>query len=194
MKKADLKELEPMIMNIGDNSTEYNKHSMAQNKRMNTIDLTALSMIFTYNRKQDLHAKGIGFDDMWNNINAFKARYPQILVKGCVTSTMKNLSQNQAKEVLEANFNDMRTVARNYAYWTQELHKHLHNYSRAKITLSTRHMVNMEGVLDALDVYSDSQEEFDEWLDFITEGMQRYKNQDVEDGQVVLEVTEEKVN
>ena len=38
-----------------------------------------------------------------------------------------------------------------------------------------RNKVNFECVLDALDVYSDTQEEFDEWLSWVNTCVEEYK-------------------
>ena len=47
------------------------------------------------------------------------------------------------------------------------MHKEIHNYSRKNCLLKGRHLINFECVLDALDVYSGSQAEFDAWLQFV---------------------------
>ena len=116
-----------MILMIGDNSTEYNKHSMASDKRLNVVDLTSKSVIFTYNRPCDLNKKGGHFfEQVWSNVGAVKDRYPMLLLKGQVTETMTNFSMEQANKLVEDNFETMRQVGNELCYWTRNIHIEMH--------------------------------------------------------------------
>ena len=175
MSKTDIEKIESIVLNIGDNSTEYNKHSMAKDSKLNTVDLTRLSIIFTYNRVQDIRGEGDFFDDKWANKNAFRSRYPQLLLKGTITTSPKNHSKKQASKIMENNFGDMRGIAKELEYWRQNIPEHMHNWNRDGIDLPPRHKSNMEGLLDVLDALSDTQAEYDYWLGQVESAIRDYK-------------------
>ncbi len=194
MNKTDVGAIESIILSIADNSTEYNKHSMATNKKLNTVDLTQLSIIFTYNRVSDMSAGSKFFDEKWNSISAFKSRYPQLLLNGKIAQTLPNLNQTQAQKLMEDNFEEMKAIAKEFMYWTSTLQEHLHGWDRKRIELSPRHTTNLEGLLEVLDVLSDTQEEMDYWLDTLSDCIEGYKRMLVGQGNETLVVREEKMN
>lgn len=174
LQKAQIAEIEPTILWVADNSPEYNKHSMAKNSKMNKVNLTDLSVIFTYNRKQDLSEGTVFFDDIWQNKAAFQSRYPHILLDGEIDEHFPTLSRTQAIELMEDNFESMRKTAKEYVYWINNIHNHLHHWVK-NINLSHRHSANMEGIFDVLDVYCDTQQEYDDWMRWISNKMLAYR-------------------
>lgn len=175
LEPSKLRDLETAILLIGDNSPEYGKHSMAQKKAMNKVDLSGSSLIFPYNRIQDIKSGKNFFDDVWGNIGAFRSRFPQILLKGKIDDHLPQLNKAQAKKVMETNFEDLRKVAKQLIYWREQLHLNMHGYDRDFIRLPKRHMTNLEGVIDVLDAYSDTEEEFKEWIQFMLGTMHDYQ-------------------
>jgi len=175
MAKTDLQKIEPVILAIADQSTEYQKHSMATDTKLNTIDLTSLSIIFTYNRLKDMNKNSKFFDDKWDNIQAFQSRYPQLLLRGKIESTLPTLNTAQANQLMETNFESMKSIAKEFVYWTQNLQDHLHHWNTQSLSLPPRHQTNMEGVLEVLDVLSDSQAEMDYWLSVLNDCLSSYQ-------------------
>ena len=53
--------------------------------------------------------------------------------------------------------------------------KELHGWNRDKLRMKGRHKANFEAVIDALDVYSETQSEFDAWLEFVNNAIIEYK-------------------
>jgi len=184
LKNADVCELEPTILSVTDVSPEYNKHSMAQKKEMNKTNLLEKSLVFTYNRPQDLadpktgDMKGTFFDDLWNNPAAIKSRLPQLLLTGTVIEKVKSLNPQQSEKMMKEEFESLRVVAKAYAYYCENLSKHLHNYRYPESVnrLSNRHATNIQGVIDVMDAYSDTQEEFDGWVEVLMNSIKAYKN------------------
>jgi len=172
---SQMRELEPVILTVSDNSPEYRKHSLAQQSFLNRVDLGKCSLVFPYNRKKDVDKTGGKFfDEVWNNIPALKSRFPQLLVKGVVEEFMPNLNKAEAKKMMEDNFDSMRKVAKQLVYWKDNLHKHKHDY-KLKIILSNRHLTNLQSIIDVMDAYSESQAEFDQWCSFLLMRIDAYK-------------------
>ena len=177
LEATKVRDIEPAILWIGDNSTEYNKHSMAKNRKMNNVDLMQKSLIFTYNRREDLTEDKPFFDEVWSNIGAFKSRFPQLLVKGVVKEEMKTLNFKEAKIVMEENFDDVRKMAKAFIHFTTNLNKYMTEYEipEAYTKLNNRHKANLQGLVDVMMAYSDTQEEFDSWVNFLMERIKDYK-------------------
>jgi hypothetical protein len=171
-----IRDVESLMIAIADGSVEYTKHSKAQNKSMEKMDADNLSIIFGYNRPEDMKKNEKFFDEAWNNPGAIKSRYPQLLFKGRVTSKMPKLSDSEAVLIMENNFPIMASVAKNYTYFVNNLSKEFHNYDRKWVSqLSGRHASNMQGVIDAMDAYAETEMEFIELCALLNQAMEDYK-------------------
>jgi hypothetical protein len=94
-----------------------------------------------------------------------------------VIEQMPQLNEIEAGEIMKNNFELMRKIAKDVVYYIQNLHNELHNYNRSKLNLkSTRHLANFQGVIDGLDAYSNTQEEFDDWLLWVNDCITNYNN------------------
>lgn len=178
LTSSQVREVEPFFLSIADESPTFQKHSMAQKYDMNEVDVSRSSCIFTYNDPGSIKEslKHVFFDDIWQNIAAFNSRYPALYLTGFVQSTIPKLSLKQADKILEDNWDYYRTIAKNIVYYIENMHIELHDWDRSKCILKGRHRTNFEGVLDGLDVISDSQTEFDSWLDYVNDRVKAYQD------------------
>ena len=174
---ANVREVESFFLTISDDSPDFTKHSMATKKDMNNINATNLSCIFTYNRVQDLNNDAQFFDDIWQNVGAFRSRFPQLLLpESIIMEELPKLNQRQANKVMELNYDPLRTLCKNIIYYVNHMDEEMHGWERGKLKISsTRHRTNLQGVLDVLDVASDTQEEYDDWLQFVNNCVTGYK-------------------
>lgn len=164
---GQVRDVEPFFLTIADENPVYTKHSMAQKKDLNTVDLSKSSCVFTYNDIPNIAEGSKFFDDLWQSKEAFDSRYPSFLIDGEITTSLTKLSIPQAKSIMEQHFEVLRLVAKNVSYYINHMDKELHWYDRNNCKFVGRHRVNIECILDALDVYSDTQLEFDGWLDWL---------------------------
>jgi hypothetical protein len=175
VKNEQVREIEGMVLQLGDNSTEYIKHSQAVGRQLKEADLVKKSIVFTYNRVEDVGDSGRFFDDKWNNAAAFKSRYPQFLLRGTVVGDAPVYSYAEIRQKLSEYSDNIKDVAKQLSYWTNNFNKHLHGWNHDKLKLRGRHKTNLSGLIDAIDVYSQTQEEFDDWCLFINNSMSAYK-------------------
>lgn len=161
---AQVREIEPFFLTIADESPVFQKHSMATTKNMNNVNISRASCIFTYNDIKSLTSDSKFFDEIWQNKAAFNSRYCALFLDGEITSSMPKLNNDQARLIMEQYYDKLRMIAKNIAYYVQNMHKELKHYDRSKIILKGRKLTNFEGVLDALDVYCQDQTEYDQWL------------------------------
>lgn len=193
--KADqVREIEGMVLQLGDNSTEYIKHSQTIGRQLKEADLVKKSIIFTYNRTTDIGARSTFFDDKWNNVAAFRSRYPQFLLNGKVVGDAPVYSYGEIEKLVEQYSDQIKSVAKQISYWTTRLHEHIHNWNHDKLHIKGRHKTNLGGLIDALDVYSESQEEFDQWCEFITNRLEAYKTMIRGDDASFSELAEKPMN
>ena len=176
LTSSQVRDVEPFFLNLADESPVFEKHSMAQKKDMNDVDISNASCVFTYNDRASLHIDATFFDDIFANIRAMNSRYPALYLDGRIESELPKLSMAQAKELVEDNFEEMKTMAKNLVYWFSNMSKELHNYNKDKLNLRGRKKVNFECVIDAIDCFCDTQIEFDEWMIWLNERIQEYKD------------------
>ena len=172
---ANVREVEPFFLTLADESPTFTKHSMANKHDMNEVDVSQSSCVFTYNDPGSINPGSKFFDDIWQNIAAFNSRYPALFLGGEVVSEMPKLSAAQAKKIMDECFDGLRKVAKTIAYYVEFLGDGLHGWDRGGLRMSGRHKANFECVVDALDVVSDSQEEFDEWVDWVNGRVEAYR-------------------
>ena len=173
---ANVRDVEPFFLTLADESPSFTKHSMAQKYDMNEVDISQSSCVFTYNDPASISPDSKFFDDIWQNTKAFDSRYPALYLEGEITSEMPKLSTSQAKKIMEEHFETLKMLAKNVAYYVEHLSDELHGYDRSKLSMSPRHRSNFECVIDALDVVSGSQEEFDDWLEWVNGRTRAYRN------------------
>lgn len=175
LQPNQIREVEPFFLTLADEAPTFQKHSMAQKKDLNEVDISQASCIFTYNTRSCLGESGKFFDDLWTNYAAFESRYPAFLVKGTIIQEIPKLSTNQAKNILSKNETKLRNIAKCIKYYMDNMTNELHHYDRSKCKLKGRHMSNTQAVIDGLDVYSENQTEFDSWLEWINNSIDDYK-------------------
>ena len=177
---AQVKDVERVFIDLADGSPDMEKHSMARKKNMSKIGIEKTSVIFPFNRVQDLSAGAVFFDDVWQNKAAIKSRYPSFLLKGRVTTVMREPNASESNEIMEKNYQEMRVWAKNFIYYieggiNQEMH-HWSEESKKKLILnSSRHTVNTEGILDCVNVYCLTVEEYNEWIDWLNQCIIDYR-------------------
>lgn len=174
---SEVRQIEPVIFLGGDGSPDMQKHSIAKNKEMNNIDMTELSIIFPHNRPQDLQVGSKFMMDIWKNPKAFRSRFPCILVEGEVLSKISKPGKKQAIETMEAHYQEMLIVSKNFLYYTHNLKDEMHGYNRTNLKLlDARQYPNIEGLIDVIDAYCDTQIEFNEWIEWLNGRMLAYQD------------------
>ena len=193
LSQSQINEVEGFFLSLGDEAPSFEKHSLASKKDMNEVDISNASIVFTYNDRLSIAEDSKFFDDIWKNKKAMNSRYPAFFLEGKITTELPKLSMAKAKEIVEENFEEMKTLAKNLVYWFKNLDKELHNYDRSAFNLRGRKRVNVEGILDILDAYSLNQGEYNKWLIWLNDRIQEYKYKSKVLDLERIDVKEEKV-
>ncbi len=131
------------------------------------------SVTFTFNPPSDDNPNF--FRDKFKNYDKIKDRFPGVLLEGKVTETLNRPSSTEAAVTMIQYFKEMCAVTSNVCYWYNNGSKHIKGWGRARIDLSRRHLGNFSRFLDVLDVYCESQAEFDGWLIRINSWLKAYR-------------------
>lgn len=188
--QTQIKDVESFFSSLADESPTFQKHSMAKNRDMNEVDISRTSCIFTYNDRASLLKGSKFFDDIWQNPAAFKSRYPSLYLDGETMSPFRKLSVKEAENLLDIHFDKLRMLSRNIIHYILNMQAEMHGYNRNKLNMSGRWRVNFECVIDALDVYSETQEEFDDWLTWINKCVSDYQVKNFSDKTLFAEEEE----
>jgi hypothetical protein len=189
--KASLEEVEATLLQVTDNSTEYEKGSMAQNTKLQKTNISGKSIILTYNRVQDVkkyNKKKQFIEEKWGNPNALRRRFLAVLIPGKVTSARQQLHVNEAVELMEENYAFMKQWAGMAVYFANHLHEHTHGWKEEVPLLfsDNQQRLNTTSVLLGFDAISDTQEEYNEWCKWFNKCITAYDEmlatiQDVEE-------------
>lgn len=149
---------------------------MAAKKEMNMMNLEETSIIFPYNRIYDLSRGTKFFDDIWQNKEAFVSRYPAFLLNGKVTEKKGKINVKEAKIIIEENWKDMVAWCKNTLHYIKNVKVEMHDYTQKQINFKySRQHTNFEGVLDCINAYSQSQIEYDGWIEWVNQRISDYE-------------------
>ena len=195
-KGTEVQIVEDMMAAFGDESPDMEKYSTDKNRLLENLDnINNKSLTFTFNpysRKNPIHLA-----DKFKNFGKIQDRYPILYLKGKIIGTIERPDIKQSRKIMEENFPYMCDIASAVVYYRENVRKHLHNYSKSKLKFyGSRHPNNIQPLINHIDLMSDNQEEFDNWMEYLNECRDRYTKETMvdisEEGpQSTLKVSEE---
>lgn len=156
--------IENLVINLKDNTPELPKQALTKGYQKKSANLTQMSAVFTFNRPQDLK-RGKPFEEVWGNPAAIKSRFPLFLFDGKVDQAMDNPSPHEMEEAVQTQAQFFKDEMMKAKYWTTNIHTLLKDFDRSKIKLKGRHYTNTKAWYDVIEAYSETQEEFDMYVD-----------------------------
>lgn len=168
-KAEERDKIQDLALWLADQSVQYEKHSLAQKRSMNTLKVGYITNIYTYNRKRNLKVGAEFFDDLWNNPAAIQNRYPQFLVEGAVLEAFPTLSEVQAGELAVKYAPEIKAIISGLMGIAHAVPKQMHGYDRTVIlaAMTPRQRANIDGLVDYIDAYSRTEDEFMGWLIYL---------------------------
>jgi hypothetical protein len=175
-KAEEADAIRDLIIWLGDQSERYNKQSLASKRRLESLDIGNKSCIITYNRKRCLKESATFFDDLWSNPGAIRARYPQFLITGKVLEKVKKYSDHEANEAAQRNDLLIKEMVAKLSGFATAVRSQIHRYEvRTLNGFEARQHTNIQGLLDTIDAYCESQKEFDDWCTWLTQRKADYE-------------------
>lgn len=182
-KSEEASALQDFFIWLADQSVRYNKRSMAVKRELNSMDITHKSAIHTYNRKNCLKKDTLFWDDIWSNPGALIDRYAQFLVEGRVTESIPDISPATSAELAKQYDMEIKTVVSGLMGISEAVSSQKHGYSsdilikksnKCPWGFTPRQLTNVQGLLEYLDAYSKTQDEFNDWLLFMNNAKLSY--------------------
>jgi hypothetical protein len=166
-KLPEVNIIEDTLAEFGDESTDMVKHAKDSNRLLELMkDVSYKSLTLTFNPYDKLNNK-FYFEDKFRNSGKIKDRYPIIYIDGHVIDTLRKPNRYQCEADVMQKLNEMREIASNFEYWKHNMSKHLHNWDRSLVPFKKRHLSNISPLIDTIDVYCKTQDEFNDWMTFL---------------------------
>ena len=191
--KTIIGDIEDMIAEFGDESPDMQKYAKDKNKNLELMNnILYKSLTFTFNPYNETD-NPYTFEEKFRNSGKIKDRYPILYLQGKVLDAIPKPSSHSADMVVKENLDEYRSLASEFMYWRNNYNKHLHNYDRSRLKFYRRHLSNINPLIDVLDVFSDTQEEFDSWVEFVNERRDAYNDKTFVQTDAEIALKEEKV-
>lgn len=175
VSKPDWRNIQQFLLAAGAHKPEVTKHSRAvSNGVSEVLNISKFSISLMYNDIDHYSFKTEFFDEMTKD--AVKDRFPALRLHGSFTEDFNKIKDVDIKTYVSQNMEEYKKLIYAYTYYKENLTKHLHRYHTGKLRPITSHRwrTNIGRLLKMVDLYCDTQEEFDRWLGVINASMQDY--------------------
>jgi hypothetical protein len=103
-------------------------------------------------------------------------RFPAFRFHGRFTEDFNQVNDLDIDAFVDKHYDKYKTILETIEYYRHHLFVNLHNYSKVKMPRYAQRIdLNLGRLLTIVDCYSESQEEFDKWIDVITGCIEDYK-------------------
>ena len=177
IQKADWDIIQQFLLSAGARKNKITKHSRAFKNVMEIIDVSKFSLSLYYN-DVDCYpdAKNVFkpyFDDITKK--AVRDRFPAFRFHGGFDENFNSMSRTNVSRLVENNTDWYVSMIQTFTYYKHNFHTFIHNWNDDKLlTMKGRDVTNLGVLLKVVDMYCDTQAEFDEWLVYINESMMDY--------------------
>lgn len=179
MSGADWRVAQGYLLDFGAHKEKVTRHSCGVG-RGEIIDTKKLSITLAFNDITEYNQWDKKFFDFATDGNVVD-RFPRFRLWGTYTEDFNALARGVSpKNYAEENLQSFKELMYTYEYYIDKLHYNptevLHGYDRTKIgKLLGRDGTNINKLLDVVDMYCDSQEEFNKWISILNLSMKDYR-------------------
>jgi len=174
IRKAEWKIIEQFLLAAGAFKPEITKHSRAIGGCKEVLDISDFSISLMYN-DIDCYSDNEKYFDVVTK-KAVLDRFPPLRLYGRFTEDFNSIKQVNIKQFVKDNFEEYKILLRNYMYYKKNIFSLLHNYDTSKLNpMVARWSTNIGRLLKIIDLYCDTQEEFDRWVIVVNDAMKDYK-------------------
>jgi hypothetical protein len=181
---ADWRNIQQFLLAAGAHKPEVTKHSRAMASGVKEIlDISKFSISLMYNDIDHYPEEGKYFDDVTKS--AVKDRFPALRLYGNFTEDFNEIKSVNIKKFVKDNFKEYEDLVRTFTFFKENLLDRYHNYgieklqtryatSFGRVNMCERWKINLGRLLKVIDVYCDTQSEFDGWLVILSKSIQDY--------------------
>ena len=173
--KAEWRLIEQFLLDAAAHKPIIEKHSRAQEKGKELLDIGNFSLSLFYN-DIDKYPEPDKYVDFVTK-QAVLDRFPAFRLHGYFMEDFNSIKTVDTSKLVAQNMNFYKDLVYTLTYYKQNLNYELHHYKTNKIVKSnnSRWVTNIGRLLKIVDLYCDSQEEFDSWLITINESLRDYE-------------------
>lgn len=181
--KAEWKLIEQFLLAAGDFKPGMEKHSLGYKGGKDSFDISNLSLSIFYN-DVDNYPEDEFFDDRAHG--AVKDRFPAFRVYGRYTERFDKIHGESVPSLVLENEDSYKDLIYSIIYYRDSMEEELHRYDTSLMDsllnqlyqgkVSQRHRQNIGMLLKAVDLYCESQDEFNGWITVIAESLRDYKD------------------
>jgi hypothetical protein len=176
IQEAEWKRIEQFLLDAGAHKPEITKQSRAYEGVGETLDISNFSISLFYNDYTDYQGEFKYFDTVAKA--AVLDRFPAFRLHGNFKANFNEIRKVDVAEFVTKNLATYKDLVHTYTYYKQNLNEELHYYSINKLRpfKSQRWSFNVGKLLKIIDLYCDSQEEFDEWIKVVNSSINDYQD------------------
>ena len=173
--RGEWRVIEQFLLASGAFKPEITKHSRAISGVKEILDISNFSISLMYN-DIDCYADTKKYFDFVTK-KAVLDRFPALRLYGKFEEDFNEVKKINVKQFVTEHFEEYRLLLRNYVYYQENIQSLLHSYTTEKLlNVPERWGINLSRLLDTIDVYCDTQEEFDMWIEIINNAILDYKD------------------
>jgi hypothetical protein len=152
---------------------EITKRSRAFQNVAEIIDISKFSLSLFYNDILEYPDVKKYFDSVTKG--AVKDRFPAFRFYGQYQEDFNSMKTVDVNAFVKENMEWYINMVRAFLYYKENYQQYLHKYNTEKLNkVSGRDAINLGRLLKIADFYSQSQEEFDSWIEEINKAMEDY--------------------
>lgn len=172
--RSDWRLIEQFLLQTGAFKPEVTKRSRKYGALGEIINISNFSISLLYN-DINCYPKGTKYFDEVTK-DAVKDRFPALRLYGKYTEDFNKIKFLDVKKYVTENFEKYKKFIYTLMYYKVNVNKELHKWdSKLLINTPERWKTNLGRLLKIVDLYCDSQEEFNKWINVINVALKDYE-------------------
>jgi len=170
--KAEWRNIEQFLLSAGALKEKITKRSRANGNVGEFLDISKLSIALFFNDIDTYNDTDAFFDNVAKG--AVQERFIPFRFHGRYEEDFESAATVNVENTIKRNKGIYEDIIRTFAYYKQNLNQSLHFYKVKNNPFKSRHSLAFTRILKVVDVYSESQEEFDAWVLALIEANKEY--------------------
>ena len=173
--KADWEEIEPFLLDAGAMLPSIEKQTRAFGRVGERIDISQLSLSLLYNDIDHISDRESFID--FKGHKALLDRFPAFRFWGRYQEDFNEIRKTDIRKLVSTNSDEIKSLIYAFTFYRQNYMSMLHGWNREglKSDISERWKTSIGVLLNIVDLYCDSQTEFDGWVRIINEALDDYE-------------------
>jgi len=166
--------IEQFLLASGAHKPSITKHSRAHGGVGEVIDISKLSLSLLYNDITE-YPKPEKYVDFVTK-GAVLDRFPAMRFYGVLTEDFNKGTHTNNKQLVKTNLDKYKEIIYNLTYYKKNIQASMHDYDTSKlIKMPSRWKINIGRLLMVINVYSDTQDEFNSFINEINNSIEDYQ-------------------